>query len=374
MKKITGFVLALFTIITACNSSTNSKRGDPKKTGTQAASPKIVLPKAFFKKLKGTIGGTASITMDLETKEMDYGVSGSYYYNGIGTPILLDGKVLPSGEITLTEKDEKGKDSGKFSGRFISAESIEGTWTNIKTGKQLPFKLTETKDGFADIKYEDFRNDDCSTRDEMLKKPKEITNEYDTTCTTLTIHLLTISIPNRKISNLINDTIVSYITGDKHTSIKAFLNAGGSNDSGFIEQEYDCYMVTNDSNVFSVELRDSQFTGGSHGNGTYNYVNFDLITGKKITLNDILKPNYTDKLNQVAAKIFFTGNNEGWNVDEDSFELNGNFAITTGGLLFGFQEYEIGSYVQGSPQVLIPYSKIKNLVKQGGILTRFTGK
>ena len=48
--------------------------------------------------------------------------------------------------------------------------------------------------------------------------------------------------------------------------------------------------------------------------------------------------------------------------------------IQKDGMLFLFNEYEIGAYVAGAPVVLIPYKKISSLINNKGILARLIEK
>ena len=50
---------------------------------------------------------------------------------------------------------------------------------------------------------------------------------------------------------------------------------------------------------------------------------------------------------------------------DDGFLLPENFTIEANGLKFCYNEYEIGSYSQGAPSILVPYSKIEGLLKPG---------
>ena len=60
-----------------------------------------------------------------------------------------------------------------------------------------------------------------------------------------------------------------------------------------------------------------------------------------------------------------------WDFEPGNFKLNENFAISTGGLLFTFNPYEIGPYVMGAPQVFIPYKEMKDLINKNGLLAQF---
>jgi hypothetical protein len=89
-------------------------------------------------------------------------LSGSYYYEKVGKPITLSGGINGQ-QFTLKEYDENGKSTGTFSGRFVTSDTIEGTWSNADASKTYPFSLkaggattrppSSTPDG-VDGKYE----------------------------------------------------------------------------------------------------------------------------------------------------------------------------------------------------------------------------
>lgn len=89
-------------------------------------------------KLSGTLGEHIKIKMNLFDLENG---NGEYYYVSQGpTRILtLKCKTDGNGNITMTERDSKGKVTGVFKGRIENGK-FNGTFTNSK-GKQFPVSL-----------------------------------------------------------------------------------------------------------------------------------------------------------------------------------------------------------------------------------------
>ena len=129
-------------------------------------------------------------------------------------------------------------------------------------------------------------------------------------------------------------------------------------------------MVTNDNNILSINIGESFYDfGAAHAQSVGNSYNFDIRTGDIITLDDILVQNYAETLNKIGESIFIeTYGSEGWQFEQGSFELTRDFAITPGGLLFSYDQSEIGVYAAGAPEVFIPYKDINNLIKPNGLL------
>lgn len=375
MKKLTNIALTLCTVLTACNSNTQEQTNSQT---TQTTETKIDLPKTYYKKMKGTISDNLAVTMELTKTDSE--LTGTYFYNKIGLPLSVNGQVASSGEITLTETNEKYEETGKFVGKYSSPETFEGTWTNPKTNKSLPFKLTETKEGFANISFEHFRKENCATRDENKKKQASEggLGIMDTMCPSIDVDLMKVSASNQTASDLINQSILKTTcnfgkeNNSQYNSINELLNTVNSVEE---MEEYFSTVKTNDYDILCISIGWSSYGGGAHPFNLSSYYNYDLKTGKEIGLEDILKPNYSDKLNHIAEKIFSDSyGTEGWSFEPGKFKLNENFAITTGGLQFEFNQYEMGAYAMGAPEVFIPYNKIKDLINQNGILTRMTQK
>jgi len=106
------------------------------------------------------------------------------------------------------------------------------------------------------------------------------------------------------------------------------------------------------------------FQGGAHGIGGRNFVNYDIDTKKELSLNELVDFNNSKflKIAEIAYrqsdKLLPDENlmDAGWL--ENSFVLAGNFAVTTKGLLFHYNPYEIKSYASGMSEFIIPYYKI----------------
>lgn len=86
----------------------------------------------------GAMGNSLRIRMTLAIDGK--AVEGSYVYEAVGKPLALSG-TLNGKQITLRESDEKGKHTGTFKGRFVTATLIEGTWSNPAGTKTLPFSV-----------------------------------------------------------------------------------------------------------------------------------------------------------------------------------------------------------------------------------------
>jgi hypothetical protein len=349
-------------------------------TAQAVADNPVALPKAFYKKMKGTIGGNIAITMDLIKDDTAF--SGNYYYDKVGLPLSVDGKLADGNSIELREMNEKYEETGSFSGEFTAEDVFEGTWTNPKKTKSLPFKLTETKEGVAGITFEDHRQENCRNRDKNLKNVKPEDEQWftDTMCSYIDLRLIKVATGDAAVSHAINEAIVDEVAvGEKdYENIKAYMNSiNDVAEDEYLSLEQYCGVVTNDRNVLCISVGAFEFAGGAHPNSWVGYLNFDLRTGKALKLADLLVPGGKAKLDRIGERLFLGENSEAdgepleWDFEPGNFKLNENFAISTGGLLFTFNPYEIGPYVMGAPQVFIPYKEMDALINKNGLLGQF---
>ena len=131
-------------------------------------------------------------------------------------------------------------------------------------------------------------------------------------------------------------------------------------------------VLTNRPPLLTLEVSEVAYTGGAHPNHFTNYINFDLRTGKRITLKDLFRPEALPKLEKLAEKRFREtrkfSEKKSWSelgffFDDGKFHLNNNFKIEPDGITFLFNPYEIAPYAFGSIELKIPLSDMRNLLQ-----------
>ncbi len=122
--------------------------------------------------------------------------------------------------------------------------------------------------------------------------------------------------------------------------------------------------------VASFKIITAYYTGGAHGGASDNYYNLDLKQKKQLMLNDIVLPDQQQKLRDQLYMQFTE-----WVKKDDSkvnlaeyeqtwpFTLTENFSFTDTGLLFSYGQYEIGPYVAGMPEFVVPYAQLNGIIK-----------
>ncbi len=103
------------------------------------ASARPALPQSSDEReFVGTINNTLRVRLRLS--QSGKVLSGSYVYERIGKSLRLNGAMTDENEFYLDEFDERGSQTGRFEGKFVTKDWIEGTWSSTSTKKELPFR------------------------------------------------------------------------------------------------------------------------------------------------------------------------------------------------------------------------------------------
>jgi hypothetical protein len=95
---------------------------------------------SLYNYYKGTINNTINVSMLLEVPSTNRALSGIYFYNRVAGIINVSGSKTGN-NLSFTEADDKGVKTGRFD-LTLAGNSLTGTWTNLKTKKAMPVKLT----------------------------------------------------------------------------------------------------------------------------------------------------------------------------------------------------------------------------------------
>jgi hypothetical protein len=133
------------------------------------------------------------------------------------------------------------------------------------------------------------------------------------------------------------------------------------------------HILYNDNNLLSYYLLNYAYTGGAHGMETHDFTVVSIETGKTLLLNDIFIPGFeaqltkflTEKLKvMVGIKSTEKLSDNGFFVDD--IAPNTNFYITSNGIGFVYNHYEIAPYVNGPTDIFLPFEEINNLLLEQG--------
>lgn len=118
-----------------------------------------------------------------------------------------------------------------------------------------------------------------------------------------------------------------------------------------------------------IEFSSYLSTGGAHGMPGRGFINYDRTLKKALSLQDMLLPGQTAAFWDLAGQAhqrWLTANQ----LDQDPeyisnwpFERSENVALGQAALLLKYNVYSIAPYSSGHPQLTIPYSQLKGILK-----------
>lgn len=125
----------------------------------------------------------------------------------------------------------------------------------------------------------------------------------------------------------------------------------------------------NTTNTYTIQTNAHSYTGGAHGVYATNFENFSINNHKYITLESLFIPGSIDKLKKIVEKHYRASlhlmpqeslTNSGW--FDNEFVLTNNFEITSNGLNFLYNIYEIKSYADGATIINVPYYLLQDII------------
>lgn len=112
-----------------------------------------------------------------------------------------------------------------------------------------------------------------------------------------------------------------------------------------------------------------EYCGGAHGLYITNIINFDPNSGDEITLNDIFKEGYEEKLTTILRNQLMKDNNMSTieELDENGFLrdvfVSQNFIPEKFSITFLYNPYEIACYAKGHIYVTLDYKSLEEIMK-----------
>jgi len=191
---------------------------------------------------------------------------------------------------------------------------------------------------------------------------------------------------NIKVVNNINAALLAYIS--QAVSDFKTNNVGGNPDvpagvgPSTLSIEYSTSTLSS-ANILSVQF-DSEFysVGAAHPGHQSDTFVFNIVTGKIIALADLFTGNYLQVLSGYSRKALTDQLTEALQSAPDMDMINAGtdpsdpdnfktFFPDSDGLHIVFNEYQVGPYVIGRQEVVVPYSVLNEVINPKGELASF---
>jgi len=330
----------------------------------------------FF--FRGTISGDLSIEMVLVRDGEK--VTGTYFYPKVGKNISLSGAIDKDGNVSLTETDETGKQTGIFKGKWKaqrdspdkSLSDIEGKWSKPDGSKETDFLVSQQPLQFT-------------TSVRVAPKVIKETNKEK-------LYTVEAEYPqiegdsrfdgfNREARSSMQKDVAAFKSSEQVREGDQPGDLPAETQNSSLNAGYDFRYATDD--LISVEFAEATYSrGAAHGNLITEVLNYDVKNGKKLALADLFTPkskylttiaNYCMKELRERAKsedsmIFPDSIENGAGPHADNYRA---VAITKNGLWITYDPYQVAAYAGGPQDVLVPYSALKDIINPDGPIGMF---
>lgn len=136
----------------------------------------------------------------------------------------------------------------------------------------------------------------------------------------------------------------------------------------YLERSVD--VLSDTLGVVTLDMRENSFAGGAHPNTGRWLASFDPA-GHQLSAADVLAEGKRESLDSIAEVYFRMARGLG---PDDSleeagfqfpgaFRVNDNVGMTPAGLLFYFNDYEVGPHSLGPTEFVVPWAALKGLVR-----------
>ena len=334
-------------------------------------------PIGTSKYFKGSIGSTLGLQMKL-VREGEK-LTGSYFYQKVGTPIILSGTIDKGGNVVLDEFDSAGHQTGVFKGVWSEDENgliaIAGNWTKPNSDKKTAFSLHEEPiefSGGVEIVAKRIKENNKKLKYEIDAVYPQLTGSGSPNYEKF----------NQTMRGVVTKKVSAFRTGaapSPDDPPPTELESLGSD----LNVTYTVALAKDD--LISVVLEVSDYeAGAAHPNSYSEVLNYDLRNGKQLKLADLFQPGskYLQTISAYCIADLKKQGKQGQDsmLEDDDWiqrgagpdaENYGSWTIGKKGLGIIFDPYQVAAYAAGPQHVLVPYSALKGLIKADGPIAPF---
>jgi hypothetical protein len=132
------------------------------------------------------------------------------------------------------------------------------------------------------------------------------------------------------------------------------------------------FIIYANQDFASIVVKNEGYLGGAHGFSEEQIFVFEGTDGKALSWDDILSPDSKEVFVKAAEAEFRRARDikpsetfveAGFSFENDTFTLSDNFAVTDKGILLHYNPYEVGPYVMGATNFMVPIDVARPALK-----------
>jgi hypothetical protein len=328
---------------------------------------------------RGTIAGNLRIEMML-LRDGER-LTGSYFYPKVGKNIALSGTIDKDGNVSISESDDSGKQTGVFKGKWKPAtdspdpilNEIDGKWSRPDGSKETAFLVSQQPIEFTGAA----RVTPKVIKEANKEKRYTVDAEYPQIEGDARFDKF-----NREARSLITKDVAAFKTAETVSETDPGNETPAEKVDSTLDVGYEIRYATDD--LISVEFTESDYErGAAHSNISTTVLNYDVKNGKKLSLGDLFNPkaNYLKTISDYCIKELKDRSKKDKDsmLDDEMMKSGASpradnykaWAITKKGLWITFDPYQVAAYAAGPQYVLVPYPALKDLMKPDGPVGSF---
>jgi len=328
---------------------------------------------------RGTIGDHLRIEMSL-LRDGER-LTGSYFYPKVGKNIALSGTIDKDGNVSISESDDSGKQTGVFKGKWKPAtdspdptlNEIDGKWSRPDGSKETAFLVSQQPMEFTGAA----RFAPKVIKEANKEKHYKVDAEYPQIEGDPRFDKF-----NREARSLITKDVAAFKTAETVSETDPGNETPAESADSSMDVGYEIRYATDD--LISVAFTEDDYErGAAHSNINTTVLNYDVKNGKKLALADLFnaKANYLSAISAYCIKeLKDRSKKDKDSMVDDEMMKSGAAAradnykawvITKKGLWITFDPYQVAAFAAGPQHVLVPYSALKDLMRPDGSVGNF---
>lgn len=376
-KSLPLLTLLLFVSLTACKRSSPPPAASVPAASNYEQAQGGTTSTGETKYFKGSIGSALGLQMKL-LREAEK-LTGTYFYQKVGTKIDVRGTIDNDGNVVLEEFDSAGKQTGVFKGTWttdaIGLIRLAGNWSKPNSDKKTAFSLHEEPiefTGAVEIVAKRIKEDNKKLKYGIEAEYPQLTGSITPNVEKFNQNARALVL--KKVSDFRKEMAPKESEGPAEATAEPTPETMGS-DLGI---GYTVALANDE--LISIEFSvGSYYSGAAHPNSYTEVLNFDLKNGKVIRLGELFNPGakYLQAISTYSVEDLKKQSKEKNAMLDDDWIKRGagpkaenykSWTISRKGLAINFDSYQVGPYAAGPQHVFIPYSALKDLIKTDGPL------
>lgn len=368
--------LLLLPLLVACQPDKPTQQPSASPTARQLPAEKPA--SAPFRRWRRYTGQVGSYPVVVELSFEDTAMVGSYYYARHGELVPLRAQPPGPGQALRLREGTAETSSGNWEAVQPAGPVLSGTWRSPDGRRQLPFSLREEYAGA--VRYEQVG----FSREGQLPADSAVCGIPGRT---VKFSLQGVQLLDAGSSPALQ-RIQQQLLPVPPAQLEAYVARQVADNVGdCTETEKSAWVSYNADHLLSVTSLEVEFAfGAPHPTHHFTSMTFDLRTGSRLRLADLLRPGYEQPLRQLLTNRlladpgygdFYRGeqaegqqrwlNQAGRPQQLVPLPAEG-VALTPAGLEFTWNEYTIAPYVMGPQSVELSYADLRRLVRPSGPL------